>query len=1062
MIMNLLERKKQKPLWAKIIRSTVFLCFFILYASLVAFSQEKTVKGTISVFKTDEILPGVTIVQKGTTNGTISDADGKYSLTVDSPDAILVVSFVGYSTQEISVNGNTRIDVKLEEIFTELNEIVAVGYGTTKKRDLTGSIGSVNAEMLTARGATGVLQSMQGSVAGVNITQSSSRPGADFNIQVRGLNTFNAGGSPPLYVVDGIVTNDINFLNPQDIVKVDILKDASSTAIYGSRGSNGVVMVTTKTGKSANLKEKTVVSYNGSYGVKTPARLPQQYTSRDWFEYRSHAYLQYAPGKGDNGMADWKIVPSGIYMQNPEAARRAYMNEDTDWLGALLQNGIQQNHYLNIAGNSGKMDFNVGVGFQNEDGIYIKESLQRFNLKMSLTYKISDKLKFGATTNLSQTEIESGDADAYTFTFRMPPLFKIYDNNDKLLIQPGLVENMGGVGANFTGNRNPIWEIETGTDNRRRHDVLASFYLQYSPIDGLDIKTNMQPRFYRNRSGRYSEMSTALLERTGVSKNEERFDYSWDNSIDYSKSINDHNFKATGVFSIFKSRIETLDVTANTLPSNSQWYNLFSGNFVAGSSASGYSEEMMASYLGRFNYDYKGKYYLTASLRYDGSSKLADKWAMFPSFAAAWRLSEESFLQADFLSNLKLRFSYGQSGNNNISSFVTFNGPANGSLIYYNYGATALSGFAPGNPVNPSLTWEKTKESNLGLDFGFFKERINGTIEVYDRLSDHLLMQRKLAIESGVNQMTDNVGSVRNRGVEVSLNTVNIQTRNFRWSTSFNFAKNKNEIVSLYGRTEDVVGEKRFIGENINVIYDYKFNGVFSTAEAQAAAGNKLFSNYNPNPGHAKVVDTNNDGKITADDKVILGTPDPKWIGGFNTSMEYKNFDFNLSLIANYGRFVRDEFAANGISRNSRSQMMWADPEDYYYPQGAPRPDWENPIKDANGNITGIGFKPAAEENVDAKYPAYSGYDGPYFTAEAMNYREVSFVKIKNISLGYTLDKALLAKAGISKLRLYLNVIDPIVFSNYVGWDPEYATTTAVNGNGPSSITYQFGINVEF
>jgi TonB-dependent starch-binding outer membrane protein SusC len=291
---------------------------------------------------------------------------------------------------------------------------------------------------------------------------------------------------------------------------------------------------------------------------------------------------------------------------------------------------------------------------------------------------------------------------------------------------------------------------------------------------------------------------------------------------------------------------------------------------------------------------------------------------------------------------------------------------------------------------------------------------------------------------------------------------VNIQTRNFRWSTGFNFAKNKNEIVSLYGRTEDVVGEKRFIGENINVIYDYKFNGVFSTAEAQAAAGNKLFSNYNPNPGHAKVVDTNNDGGITIDDKVILGTPDPKWIGGFNTSMEYKNFDFNLSLIANYGRFVRDEFAANGISKNSRSQMMWADPEDYYYPQGAPRPDWENPIKDADGNITGIGFKPAAEENVDAKYPAYSGYDGPYFTAEAMNYREVSFVKIKNISLGYTLNKALLAKAGISKLRLYVNVIDPFVFSDYVGWDPEYTTTSAVNGNGPSSITYQFGINVEF
>ena len=278
--MNHLEKKKQKPLWVKVIRSTVFLCFFILYASLAAFSQEKTVKGTISVLKTGEILPGVTIVQKGTTNGTISDIDGQFSITVNSPDAVLVVSFVGYSSQEIPVKGNARIDVKLEESFTECDEVVAFGDVTTKKKDLTGSIGSVDGEMLISRGVSGVLGSMQGSVAGVNITQSSSRPGADYSIQVRGLNSFSTS-SPPLYVVDGIVTGDINFLNPQDIVKIDILKDASSTAIYGSRGSNGVVLVTTKNGQSTGLKEKTVVSYNGSHGVKTPARLPQQYTSRD-------------------------------------------------------------------------------------------------------------------------------------------------------------------------------------------------------------------------------------------------------------------------------------------------------------------------------------------------------------------------------------------------------------------------------------------------------------------------------------------------------------------------------------------------------------------------------------------------------------------------------------------------------------------------------------------------------------------------------------------------------------------------------------------------------------
>lgn len=1040
------------------LKKACLLSLMVIFLSAQLLAQKIT---GVVVDESNLPIPGVSVIVKGTTVGTISDIDGNYSLSDVPENSSLIFSFIGMRTQEIMVGTKTKIDVTMKVESIGLDEVVAVGYGTTKKRDLTGSIGSVDAEMLIARGKSGVLASMQGAVAGVNITQSSSRPGADYTIQIRGLNSFSSN-TPPLFVVDGIVTGDINFLNPQDIAKIDILKDASSTAIYGSRGSNGVVMVTTKTGQSMGFKEKTVVSYSGSYGVKTPARLPKQYTSRDWFDYRAHAYLQYDKGNGDNGMADWKMVPTGVYMQNPEAARRAYMNDDTDWLGALLQNGTQQNHYLNIAGNSGKMDFNVGIGYQNEDGIYIKENLQRYNLKLSLTYKISDKLQFGATTNLSQTEIESGDSDAYTFTFRMAPVFKIYDDNGDIMIQPGLVSNMGGVGANFTGNRNPIWEIETGSENRRRHDILGSFYFQYSPIAGLDIRSNIQPRFYRNRLGKYVEMHDNLLQRTGISENDERFDYTWDNSIDYSKSFNGHNFKATGVYSVYKARVETLDVTANTLPYNSQWYNLFSGAVVPGSSGSGYSEVMMLSYLGRLNYDYQGKYYLTASLRYDGSSKLADKWAIFPSFAAAWRLSEESVLKSDYLSNLKLRFSYGQSGNNNISSFATFNGPQTGSMVYYNYGATAVNGFAPGNPVNPALTWEKTKESNLGLDFGFFWERISGSVEYYNRLSDGLLMQRKLAVESGVTQMTDNIGSVRNRGIELSLNTVNIQTKDFRWSTNFTFSKNKNEIVSLYGRKEDVVGERRFIGKNINVIYDYKFNGVFTTAEAAAAAGNQLFSNYNPNPGHAKVVDTNGDGAITVDDRIILGSPDPKWIGGFNTSLVYKNIDFNLGLIANYGRFVRDQFAANGIARNSRSQMMWNNPEEYYYPQGAPRPDWENPLIDGDGNIIGIRFIAAANENVKAKYPAYAGHDGPYYSAEAMNYRDVSFVKIKNISLGYSLNKALLAKAGISKLRVYVNVIDPFVFSDYVGWDPEYTTTSAVNGNGPSSITYQFGVNVEF
>ena len=1043
------------------------LMLTLLFASVYigVFSQSTTRQLTGKVLSTTgEPLIGVSIIVKGSENGTITDINGRFSFPANvNNNSILLFSYVGFESQSITVAGKSDFVVTMTEDTKSLDEVVVVGYGSVKKRDLTGSVGSVNAEAITARGATGVLESMQGSIAGVNISQSSSRPGSGFDIQIRGQNSLNA--SSPLYVVDGIVTDDINFLNPADIVKVDVLKDASSTAIYGSRGSNGVVLVTTKNAGEAK-EGKTVVSYSGFYGVKTPARLPKQYTARDFFDYRSHAYLQYDKGKGDNGMADWKITLSGVYMAMPEAARRAYEGDETDWLGASLQNGSQQNHYINVAGNSGKLSYNIGMGYQNEDGIFIKENLKRNNMKISLNYKISDKLEVGATSNLSRTEIESGNSMAYQQITRMPSLFKIYDANGNILIQPGLASNMvkpGEPGNNFTGNTNPIWEIQTGSDNNRRHDVLASFYLQYSPLPGLTLRSAIQPNYNRERVGRYTEMNDNIVQRTGYSGNSESFDYTWDNTINYQKSFNNvHNFKFTAVQTIYSSSSESVNVSVNSLPYNSGWYNLFSGVLVPGSSGSGYSEVKMLSYLGRLNYDYAGKYFLTASLRSDGSSKLADKWALFPSFAAAWRLSDESFMRADFLSNLKLRFSYGQSGNNNIAAYTTFMGPRYTSSVYYNYGSTVVNGFAPGLPVNPALTWEKTKESNLAVDYGFFGERINGSIELYNRLSDGLLMNRKLAMESGVTQMTDNIGSLRNRGVEVSLNTVNIQTKNFRWNTSFTFAKNINEIVSLYGRKEDVIGEKRFIGKPINVIYDYKFDGVFSTAEAEAASGNKLFSNYNPNPGHAKVVDTNGDGAITADDKIILGSPDPKWIGGFTTSMQYKNFDCNLSMIANVGRFVRDQFAANSISQNSRSQMMWADPEDYYYPKGAPRPDWDNPVKDANGKIIGIGFTPAAEENVDAIYPAYGSYQGPYYSAEAMNYREVSFLKIKNISLGYSLSKKVISKIGLSKARFYINLLDPFVFSDYVGWDPEYTTTSSRNGNGPASSTYQFGVNLEF
>jgi TonB-linked SusC/RagA family outer membrane protein len=428
--------------WKRFFFYAVILFVTQLIFTNETFAQTQTIGGKVTDASTNESLPGVTILVKGSTRGVTTDLDGKFSLEAKVGE-ILTFSYIGYVPEEVVLSGQVIVNISLKPDVQKLDEVVVVGYGSVKRSDLTGAAGSVKSEELIKRGATGVLESMQGAIAGVNITKTSSRPGAGFDIQIRGLNSFNSGVSA-LYVVDGIVTNDINFLNPSDIVKIDVLKDASSTAIYGSRGSNGVVLVTTKTGQNSGAKNKTIVSYSGFYGIKTPARLPKQYSSRDWFDYRSHAYLQYAPGAGDNGMADWKITLSGVYMAMPEAARRAYERDETDWLGALTQNGKQQNHYLNISGNAEKYDFNIGIGYQDEDGIYMKENLKRYNLKLSLNYKISDKWMTGATANLSQTEIEYGNSAAYTETFRMSPIFKIYDAAGNVLIQPGLASNMGG------------------------------------------------------------------------------------------------------------------------------------------------------------------------------------------------------------------------------------------------------------------------------------------------------------------------------------------------------------------------------------------------------------------------------------------------------------------------------------------------------------------------------------------------------------------------------------------------------------------------------------------
>lgn len=995
-----------------------------------------------------EPLIGVSVKVKGTSRGVSTNMDGSFKINVPE-GATLVFTYLGYQTREFKLSGQRSISITLSESVSQLDEVVVIGYGAVKKRDVTGSVGSVSSENIIKRGTTSVMSALQGAVPGVDISSNSVKPGASFSVQIRGQNSMNSENSP-LFVVDGIVVSNIDFLNPADIEKIDILKDASSTAIYGSRGSNGVVIVQTKNA-NASSAARTNVTYDGYYGVRSLARIPDFMDGRQWVDFRTSAYYTY--NSTQNSYVLTESNKNAVLQKSPLLESRLYNQDYTDWLGLGTQDGKQQNHYVNVAGSARDISYNIGLGYQNEKGNFTSESLDRYNIKLSALHKASKLFTLGANLNLSQTTVNSGSQYGYRDILRIPVILKAYDDDGNLIRQPGIASAIQGSG-NFTSSGNPLIEINSGNQEERRYDVLGNVFAQLTPFPGFDIKSTFSPRFNRTRTGRYYGITPDRSKDIAYQSNTENYDYTLDNQLTYNKVIHkDHTINATLINSIYKTRYERIQAQAEGLPYNSEWYNLFSGTLVNSSSNTNYSETSLLSYAARVNYDYKGKYLVTGTIRYDGSSKLADKWKSFPSFALAWRASQEPFLKNDYLSDLKARFSFGYSGNNNgISAYGTQVSPQTGSQVWYDYNGTVVSGFAPGTPVNPNITWEKTRELNYGLDFGFFNQRIAGSLDLYDKLSDGLLMSRTLAIESGVASMTDNIGSVSNKGIEVSLSTLNIKTRNFQWTTSFNFAHNKNAIKTLYGKKEDVPGEARFIGKPINVIYDYNIIGIWKQSQVAEAA------QWAQQPGQAIARDINNDGRITAaDDRIILGSPYPKWTGTFTSGFVFKNWDLAFNIYTRQGVFVNDAFlgefgAAN--TQRGRPKINF----DYYIPPGVDRYDWNNWGTNTDGSPKATWAKTEGHE--DAKYPAINN-PGPYYGGNGA-YTDASFVKVRNIIVGYNLPKKAISKMGLSQLRIYANILNPFTFTDYEGWDPEYATTSLQNGNGPSNVTYQFGVNLRF
>ena len=1086
------------------------MALVLMMSLIVGTISAQTVNGNV-VDETGEPVIGATVLEKGTKNAVITDFDGNFSIKLQG-GKVITISYIGMQPQDVNVSGKTSVNVILKEDANTLQDVVVVGYGTMKKTDLTGSVSSVNTEQLNAKGAPSVLANLQGSNPGVNITQTSGR-GGDYNIEIRGRSSISSK-TTPLFVVDGVMCNDIDWLNPQDIERIDVLKDASSTAIYGSRATAGVVMVTTKSGTTVNNKvSKPTISYDGYYGWSKTARMPEFMTGEQFYNYRFMKFLTYA-GNGSTATSDVSSHP--VYQIGGAVLEQCLLREDvgsgnyvmkemlangstTDWPDLVTQNGSQQNHFLAVSGGSDAINYHFGVGYNGQEGVYKGDKSNRINFKGSVDAKINKVITAGFSFNAARIKNEYANDVAIQSAFRMNPYMKPYDANGNLNAKPGNYQALGTCSSyQFSDEPNPLLKMMSTNKERETWRLLGNVYLKFDIIKGLDFKTTFSPNYnyyrqgyfegYKDENGNFYD--SGLEQNSANLTNNRSFSWTWDNIINYNTTIaEDHNLGVMLLFSQEAGNTENTYIEGNEVMELTDWWNMGTAQRSDGTtglsdaSKTNYNESSMTSYAARLNYGYKGRYLLTATIRRDGSSKFTkdNRWGTFPSAAAAWRISEEPFMQKyEWLSNLKLRLAYGVTGNNTgIGSYDTQQTLS--SPISYPFGSSYNTGYSASKIVNQDLKWETSTEYNAGIDFGFFGGRINGSVDVYQKTSKDLLFEVQLPLVSGGGKMVTNIGSVRNTGVEVALTTVNIDNKDWRWETTFTFAANKNKVREINGTGDRVLGsgttDNLFVGYSANNVYAYEWGGIVTdrdmTVPDNEAAKNAgltpgstmkeydyYYKVYGLTEGQPWIVDQNGDGKIDPEDRTIKSM-DPKWTGSFTSNLSWKNWDFSFSLYAKVGYKIYSSFLTSNIgdlSDRGRQKLNM----DWYIPAGT--------LIDCDGvNADGTYINPKYQETThygDYPFPNNGGTSGGVGRQsgewnQAKGVQDASFLKVKNITLGYTFDKNFLNKFGCKHLRLYATVTNPFVFTSFKGFDPEWASA-GVKQDGPSTVNYQIGASIKF
>lgn len=997
-------------------------------AAVVAPQQERSVTGTVRSSDDNNPLPGVSVAVKGTTRGTTTDANGTYRINVPSNQAVLVFSAVGFVTQEVTVGNKSAITLTLTTDTRALNEVVVVGYGTQKKSQTTGAISSVTPKQITEQPITNIGQAMQGRVAGVDVAQSGSRPGSVPTIRIRGRRSFNAGNDP-LYVVDGIpLSAGYEDINPNDVGSMEILKDATATAIYGARGANGVVLVTTKRG---NPNGKTTISYDNYVGFTDALDKVKLFSGSEFAEFVREAYRTTGNYKDANGnpvptgvadaYADSKVAVLG---GDPAVAAGLAANRNTDWQSLILKQGVQQNHSLGIQGGNEKTQFYISAGFFQDKGIMPGLDFTRYSLRANIDHQINKALKVGIASYMMYSVRNGESLNPYNFTLQQNPLGRPYDDNGNLIFSP----------TNDALLTNPLAEVVPGAqvENRKKYRIFNSVYAEVNILDGLKYRVNFGPDFTINRYGRFIGAQTNA--RKGGDPQAQTasafgFNYTLENVLTYNKKVGDHNFGFTALQSIQRDNFEQNNISVQGVPAESQqFYNEGNASSVLGV-GSGLSQWTINSYMGRLNYDYKDKYLITATLRRDGSSRFGvnTKYGNFPGIALGWNISNEDFMKgSSWVDLLKIRASRGSVGNQGVAPYQT-----QGLLdrTVYAFGNTPAYGYRPNTIGNPDLKWETSTTTNIGVDFSLWRGRVTGAIELYQTRTTDLLLSDLLPTSIGFNSVTRNIGETQNKGLEVSVSTVNVNTKSgFKWTSDIVFSKNSEAIISLFNGPVDDVGNKRFIGKPLTAMYDYKKAGIWQTNEADAA------KSYQSAVGQIKVQDTNGDGKITADDRVYLGSDIPTWSGGITNRFSYKGFDLNFFIYARIGQTILSGFHRDNNQLAGRYEQIKVD----YWTPNNPTNEFPRP-------------------NSSQEFPVYN---------TAIIYFDGSFVKVRNINFGYTFPSSITSKLRMQSLRVFSSIQQPFIFSSYRskynGVDPETSDGTVSNGVTPATRVVTFGLNVKF